>query len=258
MRSFAIVRAVPDSFPRALSVHPPPEPIDVVRAREQHASYVEALRELGLDVIVLDADEAYPDGCFVEDAAVVAGGIALATRPGAETRRGEVEAVRGALAEHMPVLDTTAPATLEGGDCMLVGDELFVGLSSRTNTSGVARAREVFEPRGVQVRQVAVNDGLHLKSSCSPLGADAVLAVAGAFVPATFGAARIVEVARDEAPAANVVCVGDRALVPAGFPRTADLLRRAGIEPVPVDNSELRKADSALTCLSVIADRPAT
>ena len=160
--------------------------------------------------------------------------------------------MRAALAQRLRLEDMTAPATLDGGDCLRLGRCLYVGRSERTNAAGVARARQVFAPVGVEVIEVPVVGALHLKSTCSPLGANAVLAIAGGFAAGTFGAAQVIEVPPEEAPAANVVTVGRAALVAAGFPRTARLVAAAGFEPVPVDNSELRKADSALTCLSVV------
>jgi len=230
----------------------PDPPIDVARARAQHAAYVAALRAAGAEVVALTAEDALPDACFVEDCAVVAGGLALIARPGAASRRDEPPAVRAAIAARMPVRDMDAPATLDGGDCLRLGARLYVGRSSRTNAAGIARARAVFGEVGVDVIDVDVRDSLHLKSACSPLGDDAVLIAEGTLPPDTFGSARVLSV--PELAAANVVVVGRHALVPAGFPSAARAVAAAGLIPLAVDNSELRKADSALTCLSILLD----
>jgi dimethylargininase len=143
-----------------------------------------------------------------------------------------------------------APATLDGGDCLLLDRRLYVGVSSRTNPAGIARAREVFGARGIEVIDVEVHGALHLKSVCSPLGGDAVLVLDGALPRGTFGGAR--ELSVSDAAAANVVVVGRHALVAAGFDTpVADI----GLTAIAVDNSELRRADSALTCLSILVDR---
>jgi dimethylargininase len=246
----ALVREVSASFRDALAAVRPDPPLDVARARVQHAAYVDALRRAGAEVLTLPALHADPDACFVEDTAVVAGGLALIARPGAPSRRGEPVTVREALAGLLPVADMEAPATLDGGDCLLLGRRLYVGVSSRTNPAGVARAREVFGARGVEVIDVDVGGALHLKSVCSPLGDDAVLVLDGALPHGTFGGAR--ELSVRDAAAANVVVVGRHALVPAGFDsRVAEV----GLTPIAVDNSELRRADSALTCLSILVAR---
>jgi dimethylargininase len=252
VKTVAIVRGVSAGFARALAAVPPDPPIDVARARAQHAGYVAALRRAGAEVIELPADDALPDCCFVEDTAVIAGGVALLARPGAPARQAEPAAVRAALAARLPVHEMTAPATLDGGDCLRLGRRLHVGRSARTSAAGAARAREVFAPAGVEVIEVPVEGALHLKSVCSPLGDDVVLVAEGALPPGTFAGAREIVVPAAEAPAANAVVIGRTALVAAGFPETARLVAAAGFEVIPVDTSEMRKADGALTCLSIL------
>jgi dimethylargininase len=252
----AVVREVSASFERALSERPPDPPIDVARARAEHAGYVAALRRAGVEVVVLPAIEDLPDGCFVEDTAVVAAGIALITRPGAPSRRAEPPAVGEALARFFSIETMTAPATLDGGDCLLLGRRLYVGRSARTNAEGAAFARSVFEPRGVSVIEVPVEGALHLKSVCSPLGDDAVLVLEGSLKEGTFGGARELRIPADEPHGANVVVVGKSALVPMGSPSAARAVTSVGLSPIEVDNRELRKADSALTCMSVVFDVP--
>jgi dimethylargininase len=252
MPTVAIVREVSASFDRALASVVPDPPLDVSRARAQHAAYVAALRAAGAEVVVLPAADDLPDACFVEDCAVVAGGVALIPRLGAAARRDEPPAVRAALAARIPVRDMVAPGTLDGGDCLLLGRRLYVGRSARTNAAGAARARAVFGEVGVEVIEVDVRDWLHLKTACSPLTDDTVLVAEGALPAGTFGAARVITV--PEPAAANVVVVGRHALVPAGLDSAARAVAAVGLAPIAVDNSELRKADSALTCLSILLE----
>ena len=256
--AFVLVRDVPESFAQALSAHPPEPPIDVARARQQHAAYVAALASLGLAVVRVGADEACPDCVFVEDTAVVAGGVVVLTRPGAPSRRPEVDGVARALAARGAAARTMdAPATLDGGDCLRLAAArtIYVGRSERTNAAGVAFLRDAVAARGWSVVEVAMPPGvLHLKSVCSPLDEHTVLVAEGTLPRGTFGDARLVEVPRVEAAAANVVAYGRAALVAADGDRTAALVAAEGFRVVRVDTSEMRKADGALTCLSVIVD----
>lgn len=252
MQDWAITRAIPATFSDAISQQPRRDPIDVARAREQHRAYVSALRSFGVAVEELPPDDAYPDCCFVEDCAVVARGVALITNPGAPSRRGEPPAVRGALARRLRIETMAAPATLDGGDCLVAEDRILVGLSARTNAAGVARLREVFAPLGLRVVPVELGDVLHLKCVCSSLGGCRVLVAEGLLPDAPFEGLDVVSIPREEAYAANVVAVGKSVLAPAGFPATHERLRRAGYHVVPIDNSETRKADGSLTCLSII------
>lgn len=241
----AFVRDVPTSFAKALCATP--AAIDVAEARRQHAAYRAAL---GVPVTVVAADDALPDCCFIEDTAVVAGGVALITRPGAASRQREPDAVARVLGEHVEIAHMSAPATLDGGDCMRVGQTIYVGRSARTNEAGIARLAEVFEPRGLRVVPVDLpREVLHLKCVCAPLGDDRITLVTG--VP-RFGSFAVVEVPAAESYAANVLAIGSRVLIADGFPQTADALARAGFDVVPLATTEFRKADGALTCLSIL------
>lgn len=248
----ALMRAVPATFPDALAASAPDVPIDVALARAQHAAYRAALEAAGVAVTVLAADDACPDCCFVEDAAVVAGGVALVTRPGAASRRAETEAVAAALAPAHEVVRMSAPATLEGGDCMRIGSTIYVGRSARTNAAGIAELAAVFAPRGFDVVAVELPPGvLHLKCVCAPLGDGRVLLARDTIPAATFRA-DVVWVPASEAYAANAVAVGGHVLAAAEYPWTHEILARAGFQVHPVPTSEVRKADGSLTCQSIV------
>ncbi len=247
----AIVRSIPASFVDALAMAP--QAIDVALARVQHAAYVAALEAAGATVRAIAAREDCPDCCFVEDTAVVVGRRALIANPGAPSRRAEVDAVAAMLAScGLEVARMVAPATLDGGDCMRVGDMIYVGRSARTNAAGIARLAEVFA--GIRVVAVELPAGiLHLKCVVTPLGGDRVLLARDSLAAATF-AASIVWVPADERYAANAVAIGTHAIVAAEYPGTHQALAAAGFTLHPVPTSEVRKADGSLTCQSILLD----
>jgi dimethylargininase len=248
----ALVRDVPATFADA-TVAVPAGPIDVDRARRQHRAYVEALRSAGLAVTALPAEDRFPDCCFVEDTALAWDGVALVAALGNPSRRGEEEAVREALrAAGFRIETTDLPATFEGGDCMRVGGRLFVGLSARTNAMGLERIASVFGPLGLEVTGVPVAGGLHLKSVCSPLPDGTVLLAEGTVPAGAFGGLEVLTVPSRERAAANVLALGDAVLVAEGFPETRRRLERAGVRAIPIDNSEIRRADGAFTCCSIL------
>ncbi len=248
----ALVRGVPASFPRALSATAPAEPIDVAVARTQHAAYRDALAAMGARVTFLVPDEACPDCVFIEDTAVVAAGLAVITRPGAESRRAETPAVATALAE-LDLVKLADPATLDGGDCMRVGATIYVGRSARTNAAGIAALGEAFARRGLRVVALDLPPGiLHLKCVCSPLGDDRILLAEGSLSPERFDGIEVITVPAGETYAANAVAIGDHVIVAAEYPRTHELLARAGFTLHRVPTSEVRKADGSLTCQSIV------
>jgi len=226
--------------------------IDVERAIAQHADYCRALESLGCDVIALDAEGAFPDAVFVEDVAIVLDELAVATRPGAPSRRGEVASVAAALGRHRTLRTIEAPATIDGGDVLRIGRTIYVGESARTSADGVAQLRAITADFGYTVQPVPIRGCLHLKSAVSEL-ADGVVLINPAWIDrAAFAAFDRIEIDPDEPHAANALRIGDGAIYPASFPRTLQRIRGRGIAPALVDVSELQKAEGAVTCCSLV------
>lgn len=247
----ALVRPPPDSYAQALTQDAEPRPVDAALARQQHAAYVAALRRLGMEVTELPADEAFPDGCFVQDPAFVVDGILVVARPGAPSRRHEGRSLVAALAPAgLAVYRVMRPATLEGGDVLVTEDALYLGLSRRTNQAALLQMELVFNRK---VQPVPVPAGvLHLLTGCTYLGQGRLLATRAFAALTELAHFKALVVPDDEAPAANVLVLGQAALVPDGYPRTADLLARAGFTPCCVPIGEFEKRDGGVTCLSLV------
>ncbi len=227
-------------------------PIDFARAEAQHENYERALEAAGCTIHRLRPEHDLPDAVFVEDAAIVLDEAAVITRPGATSRRAEIESVAEALGAWRRIVRIVEPGTIDGGDVLRVGRRIWVGRSGRTDASGFEQLREVAAPLGYRVHVVPVHGCLHLKSAVTAVAADTLL-VNSAWVPVdAFEGFDLVEVHPDEPHAANALQVGDSVIAAAAFPRTADRLRARGIEPVLLDVSEIAKAEGALTCCSLI------
>jgi len=222
---------------------------DYDRMLVQHAAYADALRSLGLAVEVLDPLPGFPDAYFLEDVAVVVPELAVVTRPGAPSRRGEEDAIGVVLSRYREVVLLQYPATLDGGDVLVVGRTVLVGVSARTNAEGAAQLGRLLEPHGYRVRAVPVSGGLHLKSSVNWLDGETVLVSERfATAPELSSYHRVVV---DEEPACNTLSVNGTLLVPAGFPGARRKLERTGLPVVEIDVSEARKMDGGLTCMSL-------
>ena len=228
------------------------EPIDVARAIEQHREYQRVLGALGCEVRVLPAQVQMPDSVFVEDVAIVLDEIAVMTRPGAESRRGEGASVAAVLRRHRSVCVIEAPGTLDGGDVLCIGRRVYVGESARSNPTGIAQLRAILAEYGYRVTGVPTHGCLHLKSAVTALDDDTVLLQPRWVDRAWFADFRIIEVDPDEEHAANVLRIGSALVLPASFPRTRDRLLDAGYEVTVVDVSELQKAEGAVTCCSLV------
>lgn len=226
--------------------------IDIELAIEQHKQYELALAAMGVRVISLPEHPDMPDAVFVEDPLVVVDEVAIVTRMGSGSRRAESDSLAEAISAYRPVRRMNDPGTLEGGDVMRIGRDVFVGLSSRTNAAGVRQLANVLAPFGYTVRPVAVRGCLHLKSACCSIGEGKILANAAWLDTAALRDYKIVEVAGDEPGAANILRIGDTVLMPSSFPHTLEIVGREGLGVRIVDISEMMKAEAAITCSSVI------
>lgn len=225
--------------------------IDVARAREQHDAYEAVLRSLGCEVRRLGTTDALADSVFVEDQAVVVDELAIITRPGAESRRAEAPAIIEALRPHRRLVFLEAPATLDGGDVLVTGKDVFVGRSSRTNEAGIAQLTAALAPHGYRVAALTVTGCLHLKSAITAPTDDTFL-LNPAWVTPPPGDRRLLHVDPREPHAANVLRLGDALVFPASFPATADRLVQLGCKVNAVELGELQKAEGAVTCCSLV------
>ena len=253
----ALTRHVSPAVAACELTHLDRAPIDVVLAQAQHAAYVEALQQLGCRVLELPAQASQPDSVFVEDVAVVLDEVAVMTRPGAASRRSEVESVASALVPLRTIRRLEAPATLDGGDVLRLGHELWVGCSGRSNAEGIGQLAQQVGEFGYRVRALPISGCLHLKSAVTQLDAETLLVQPQWIDPRLLRGWRLIEVDPAEPHAANILRIGDTGWIyPACFPRTTALLQRAGFEPTLVDVSELQKAEGAVTCCSLIFADP--
>ncbi len=257
---------MPKAFTRAVSprlaecelTHLSRVPIDVAKADAQHSTYERALAEAGFEVIRLPDLPDHADGVFVEDTALLLDGHAVIARPGAASRAPETSSTAAGLAGHFEV-HRIEQGHVDGGDVLRIGHTLYVGLSSRTDSEGIAALRELVRPLSFEVVQARLDGCLHLKTGATLAGPDrtgnaVLLYHAGSVDPAQFAGVEPVAVDADEPGAANCLRAGDRLILPAGNPRTARRLRDSGFQVVELDVSELQKAEAGVTCMSLIAD----
>jgi dimethylargininase len=246
----ALVRRPSPKLADGLVTHIERQPVDVALAEQQWQSYVSALDRCGWRPIEVPAADDCPDSVFVEDAAVMFGRLAVITRPGAPSRRPEIDVMPEVFANlnHELAL-IEAPGTLDGGDVLKVGSDVYVGLGGRTNADGVRQLRRMLAPRGLSVITVPITKVLHLKSAVTALPDGTVIG----FEPLVDDS-RIFPRFRampEESGAHVVVLDQDRVLMAADCPRSVDLVESLGYEVVTVDIGEFEKLEGCVTCLSV-------
>jgi len=243
----AVTRDVSPSINACELTHLQPQTIDYTMACVQHREYRELLSSLGLEVVKIPADPAYPDCVFIEDTAIVLDDLAVITRPGAPSRRGETRAVADVLEQYRPLVHLEAPATLDGGDVLVLDDRIYVGLSGRTNEAAIGQLR--FYTRR-EVIPVNVHGCLHLKSAITRVSRDALLVNRDWIDAAPFAGWTLIDV--EEPFGANALLIGETLIYPDAFPRTRGKL--AHLDVRTVDASELAKAEGGVTCCSLLLD----
>ena len=225
---------------------------DIARLRADHEAYVAALRATGAQVEVLDAAEEFPDSLFVEDTALCLPEGAVVLTPGAPSRRGESELMAKVLERYYGAVTPLPRGHVEGGDVLVTGREILVGLSARTDRAGAAALCDIVAGWGYDLRQVETPPGvLHFKTDCSLLDPDTVLATERLAASGCFEGYRVLRVPPGEEPAANAIRFNDVVILPAGFAATAAMLAGAGYNVVEIGNDEAARLDGGMSCLSL-------
>jgi len=248
----AVTRDVSPRFNECEITHIERTPIDISIARTQHRGYVDALKNIGCEVLELPAEADLPDSVFVEDTAFILPETAVITRPGADSRKPETESIIQALSPHINLIHLQEPATLDGGDVLVIGKKIFIGLSTRSNSEAIYQLNSMLGEFGYVVTGVQLHDCLHLKSAVTRVD-DNTLLINKNWVDAShFDKYELIKVDPSEPHAANCLPIGNSIIFPTSFPKTRDALERRGYKIVSVDVDELAKAEGAVTCCSLI------
>lgn len=252
MPLLALTREISPAIEHCELTHLERTPIDLARARAEHEQYEAALRALGCVVQRLPSGHDMADAVFIEDTAVVLEELAVITRPGVASRRGETAAVSQALRSHRPVAAVLAPGTLDGGDVLRSGRRLFVGSGARSNEAGIRQLWSIVASQGYSVEPVPFAGCLHLKSAATLVADDLVLVNPAWVDPDHFRPLRSLAIDAAEPFAANALRIADTIVYAAEHPRTARRLEQAGLTVRLVPAGELAKAEGAVTCCSLV------
>jgi dimethylargininase len=246
----ALVRRPSPRLADGLVTHIERQPLDMDLAMRQWEGYVAALEGAGWSTVEVPPVDDCPDGVFVEDTVVMYGDRAVITRPGADERKPETDAVASLLGDlGYDVVSIQAPGTLDGGDVLKHGGTVWVGLGGRTNQAGADQLAAFLEPYGARVVAVPVRKVLHLKSAVTALPDGTVVGYEPlvddpsawpAFLPVP-----------EESGSHVVLLGGDGVLMSADAPRSQALFEERGLDVVAVDISEFIKLEGCVTCLSV-------
>jgi len=252
--TLAITRDVSPRFNECEITHIERTPIDLDIACTQHHAYVQALKQLGCAVLELPAEPDLPDSVFVEDTALVLPDVALLTRPGADSRKPETESIAQALTPYRELVRITAPATVDGGDILVLGKEIYVGLSTRSNQAAIDQMNKLLGSYGCHVTGVEMHDCLHLKSAVTRVDENTLLINRRWVDVENFEGFSLIDIDPSEPFAANCLPVNGAIVYPTAFPKTRRILEEKGHKVKLVQVDELAKAEGAVTCCSLLVE----
>lgn len=250
--AIAITREVSSRFNECEITHIDRIPIDINTARTQHHEYIETLTKLGCRVIELPEEPGLPDSVFVEDTAFILPEVAVITRPGADSRKPETESIIRALTPYRPLVHITEPATVDGGDVLVLGKYIYVGLSTRSSSTAIEQLQNLLNDYGYKVVGVPMTDCLHLKTAVTRVDEKNLLINKNWVDPSYFKSYELIEVDPSEPFAANCLPVNGTIIYPTSFPKTYQRLEQKGFRVMTVNIDELAKAEGAVTCCSLI------
>jgi dimethylargininase len=245
----ALLREPGNNYTRCISKHPLHHTIDIKKAKLQHAKYSKTLSELGIEVIKVPRDDAFPDSCFIEDNAIIHNGKALICRMAAESRRGEELGVAEILEGFMPIKRALEPATIEGGDIIHTEKKLISGITERTNLEGVIQMQDWFDFRVDTIFDPSI---MHLKSYLTYIGKGIMISSEKYSKHPALEGFNILIPPPEEEYAADSLAIGDSVLIAKGHLQTQLMVKESGFEVISMDVSEFEKCDGALTCLSIL------
>ena len=225
------------------------------RTLEQHQAYCEALESCGLELIHLPPDDKCPDSTFVEDTALLTARGAVLTRPGATSRRDEVESIAPVVRDYFrSVYSIEEPGTLDAGDVCEAGNHFFIGISRRTNEHGARQLAAILDSFGYTTSLIdirGVDNILHLKSGMAYLSDRRLVVTEALRNVKEFSNYDLICLDSTEEYAANCLSLNGRVLIASGFRSVQRELELLGYSTICLDMSEFQKMDGGLSCLSL-------
>ena len=249
MYAHAIVKKPGTNFADGITTETLGKP-EYKEALRQHKLYCKALEKCGIKVIVLEPDLCYPDGCFVEDTAIITEKRAIITRPGDSTRRGEEKEIAEIISKYKKVSYIKSPGTVDGGDILRIDNHFYIGLSKRTNQIGAKQLSVILLKDGYTSSTIQVECVLHLKTGVTYIGTNTLVVINE--LSDKFKSFNIIKTDKEENYSANCLQINKFLLVPVGFPKTKQRISELGHKIIEVEMSEFRKMDGGLTCLSLL------
>lgn len=226
-------------------------------AIKQHHHLVSTLKDYGVEVIEIPAVPQFTEQVFTRDTGFVLGREVIVAKISNYRRQGEEEQLKDWLQNEGIPFNETTEGTVEGGDVLIDGNTVYVGLSNRTNQKA-ARAIQEMLPE-MDVMEVPFTDHfLHLDCVFNILSpTEAIIyseEIHGETVQILKKRYDLIEVTKEEQAclATNILSIGNKKVISLPVNKALNMeLSRRGYEIIEVELSEIIKFGGSFRCCTL-------
>jgi len=231
--------------------------IDQEKAMEQHRLFIQALHANGADVLQLPPLNTFPEQVFTRDIGFTIGDTVFISTMGTDMRDGEEAILQDWLNELGMKSEKIQSFAIEGGDVIVDGSKVWVGVSSRTTTEAIAELQSKLPDHQV----IAVpfdSQFLHLDCLFNIISPTEALIYSKAFsqeiIDLFASHYSLIEVNEKEqfTMGPNVLSLGDRTVLSLPVNKEVNKeLKLSGYKVIELDISEIIKSGGSFRCCSL-------
>jgi N-dimethylarginine dimethylaminohydrolase len=231
--------------------------INIDRALIQHHNFVAKMRDEGVDVITLAANSSFPEQVFTRDIGFTLGNQTFVSEMASSIRQGEESVLQKWLDTHQVPFQKLSQNHIEGGDVIIDGKTIYIGLSHRTSQSAIEQLQT--DLPNYEIIIVPFDPKyLHLDCVFNILSPTEALIFPEALEAETvnFLASRykLINVSKEEqfTMGTNVLSIGNKKVfsLPMNH-QVNEEIRRHGYEVIEVDFSEIIKSGGSFRCCTM-------
>jgi N-dimethylarginine dimethylaminohydrolase len=233
------------------------EGIHIKRALEQHREFVRTLEANGIEVVLLPYHKKFPEQVFTRDIGFTLGQTIFVAKMAHDVRIGEEDVLRQWLDDEEMSYFNLAEDRIEGGDVIIDGETIYVGLSNRTHQEAVEHLQSIliqFDVKAIPFKEKY----LHLDCVFNVVSPEVALIYPPALTKEDIdlfsSRYELIEVSQDEqyTLGTNVLSIGDKKIVSLPINKQVNQkLRNRGFEVIEVDITEIIKSGGSFRCCTL-------
>jgi N-dimethylarginine dimethylaminohydrolase len=231
--------------------------INIDKAIAQHEVFVRILEENGVEVNHLEPRKEFNEQVFTRDIGFCIGNEFIVSSMSTSLREGEVKVLLQWLEKNKISHTHLAAHSIEGGDVLVDGKNVWVGISGRTNRLAIQSLKKLLPDYTVHALPLR-SDILHLDCVFTIISEEAALVYPPAFSKKDLEKIKkhynIIEVSDREQfqMGPNVLAIGDKKIISLSQNKKLnERIREKGFTVIETDFSEIIKSGGSFRCCSL-------